>query len=76
MTFTSFVKLKFQIFFYIALAKQKLTGAALENPAYSQASRRVAYKIEKDKKLKRRIDKIERKINLSRMKTKLLYSTK
>jgi hypothetical protein len=35
----------------------------------SQASRRVAQKIEKDKKLKRKIEKIEKKINLSRMKT-------
>jgi hypothetical protein len=32
-------------------------------------SRRMAKKIEKDKKLKRKIDKIEKKINLSRMKT-------
>ena len=31
--------------------------------------RRVAQKIEKDKKLKRKIDKIEKTINLSKMKT-------
>ena len=35
----------------------------------SQASRRVVDKIKKEKKLKRRIAKIERKLNLSRMKT-------
>jgi REP element-mobilizing transposase RayT len=35
----------------------------------SQASRRVNDKIRKDKKLKRQIAKIERKINVSRMKT-------
>jgi hypothetical protein len=35
----------------------------------SQGRRRVADKIKKDKKLKREIVKIERKLNLSRMKT-------
>ena len=34
----------------------------------SQACRRVAQKIEIDEKLKRKINKIEKKINLSRMK--------
>ena len=35
----------------------------------SQASRRVVDKIRKDKKFKGKIAKIERKLNLSRMKT-------
>ncbi len=35
----------------------------------SQACRRVAQKIEKDKKLKEKIDKLEKRIDLSRMKT-------
>ena len=35
----------------------------------SQASRRVAQKIEKDKKLKKKIVRLEKQINLSRMKT-------
>ena len=35
----------------------------------SQASRRINDKIKKDKKLKRKISKIERRLNLSRMKT-------
>ncbi len=57
---------------------QKYTGEKLKDisihfgigeSGVSQASRRVAQKIEKDKKLKRKIDKIEKKINLSGMKT-------
>jgi hypothetical protein len=36
----------------------------------SQASRRIADKIDKDKKLKKRIEKIEKKLNLSIMKTR------
>jgi putative transposase len=57
---------------------QKYTGETLKDisihfgigeSGVSKASRRVAQKIEKDKKLKRQIDKIEKKINLSRMKT-------
>jgi len=35
----------------------------------SQVRRRVAQRMEKDKKLKRKIEKIEKKLNLSRMKT-------
>jgi DNA-directed RNA polymerase specialized sigma subunit len=35
----------------------------------SQACRRAAQKIEKDKKLKKKIDRLEKQINLSRMKT-------
>jgi len=35
----------------------------------SQACRRVANKIEKDKKLKKMIERLEKQINLSRMKT-------
>jgi chromosomal replication initiation ATPase DnaA len=35
----------------------------------SQACRRVAQKIEKDKKLKKKIERLEKQINLSRMKT-------
>jgi len=35
----------------------------------SQAGRRVAQKIENDKQLKKRITKISKKMNLSRMKT-------
>ena len=35
----------------------------------SQACRRVAQKIEKDKKLKKKIASLEKQINLSRMKT-------
>jgi putative transposase len=35
----------------------------------SQACRRVAHKIEKDKKLKKKIERLEKQINLSRMKT-------
>ena len=35
----------------------------------SQACRRVAQKIEKDKKLKKKIVRLEKQINLSRMKT-------
>jgi REP element-mobilizing transposase RayT len=35
----------------------------------SQTCRRVAYRIEKDKKLKKKIERLEKKINLSRMKT-------
>jgi hypothetical protein len=35
----------------------------------SQASRRIARKIDRDKKLKRKIEKIEKKLNLSRMKS-------
>ena len=35
----------------------------------SQACRRVANKIEKDKKLKKKIERLEKQINLSRMKT-------
>ena len=35
----------------------------------SQACRRLAYKIEKDKKLQKRIERLEKQINLSRMKT-------
>ncbi len=35
----------------------------------SQARRRVAQKIEKDKKLKKKIDRLEKQINVSRMKT-------
>jgi hypothetical protein len=35
----------------------------------SQACRRVAQKIEKDKKLKNKIDRLEKQINMSRMKT-------
>jgi REP element-mobilizing transposase RayT len=35
----------------------------------SQASKRVAQKIEKDKKLKKKIDRLDKKINSSRMKT-------
>jgi chromosomal replication initiation ATPase DnaA len=50
---------------------QKYTGEKLKDisihfgigeSGVSQASRRVAQKIEKDKKLKRKIDKIEKKI--------------
>jgi len=57
---------------------QKYTGETLKDisihfgigeSGVSQASRRVAQKIEKDKKLKRKLYKIEKKINLSRMKT-------
>ena len=55
---------------------QKYTGEKLKDisihfgigeSGVSQANRRVAQKIEKDKKLKKKIDKIEKKINLSRM---------
>jgi chromosomal replication initiation ATPase DnaA len=35
----------------------------------SQACRRVAHKIKKDKKLKKKIERLEKQINLSRMKT-------
>ena len=35
----------------------------------SQACRRIAQKIEKDNKLKKKIDRLEKQINLSRMKT-------
>ena len=35
----------------------------------SQACRRVAQKIEKDKQLKKKIDRLEKQINMSRMKT-------
>ncbi len=35
----------------------------------SQSCRRVAQKIEKDKKLKKKIDRLEKQINMSRMKT-------
>ena len=35
----------------------------------SQCCRRVAQKIEKDKKLKKKIDRLEKQINVSRMKT-------
>ena len=35
----------------------------------SQACKRVAQKIEKDKKLKKMIDRLEKQINMSRMKT-------
>ncbi len=35
----------------------------------SQACRRLAHKIEKDKKLKNKIERLEKIINLSRMKT-------
>ncbi len=35
----------------------------------SQASRRIQGKIKKDKKIKAKIDKMIRKLNLSRMKT-------
>jgi chromosomal replication initiation ATPase DnaA len=35
----------------------------------SQACRRIAQKIEKDKKFKKKIEKLEDQINLSRMKT-------
>ena len=56
---------------------QKYTGETLKDisihfcigeSGVSQANRRVTQKIEKDKKLKRKIDKIEKKIKLSRMK--------
>jgi len=45
----------------------------IEASGISQACRRVAQKIEIDKKLKRKINTIEKKINLSRMKTCLLF---
>jgi len=57
---------------------QKYTGERLKDiglhfgigeSGVSQASRRMAQKIEKDKKLKKKIAKIEKQINLSRMKT-------
>jgi len=57
---------------------QKYTGERLraigihfdiEASGVSQACRRVAKKMETDKKLKRKINKIEKTINLSRMKT-------
>jgi chromosomal replication initiation ATPase DnaA len=57
---------------------QKCTGEKLKDigihfgigeSGVSQGSRRVADKIKKDKKLKRKIVKIERKLNLLRMKT-------
>jgi hypothetical protein len=35
----------------------------------SQACKRVAHRIEKDKKLKKKIERLEKQINLSRMKT-------
>jgi chromosomal replication initiation ATPase DnaA len=35
----------------------------------SQSCRRVAQKMEKDKKLKKKIDRLEKQINVSRMKT-------
>ena len=40
----------------------------------SQASRRVAQRIEKDKKLKKRIDNIEKKLHVSKMKTPLFHN--
>jgi len=57
---------------------QKCTGEKLKDigihfgigeSGVSQGNRRFADKIKKDKKLKRKIVKIERKLNLSRMKT-------
>jgi chromosomal replication initiation ATPase DnaA len=57
---------------------QKYTGERLKDiglhfgigeSGVSQAGRRMAQKIEKDKKLKKKIAKIEKQINLSRMKT-------
>ena len=62
---------------------QKHTGEKLKDisinfgigeSGVSQASRRVAQKIEKDKKLKRKIDKIEKKINQSRMNDPYAFS--
>jgi chromosomal replication initiation ATPase DnaA len=41
----------------------------IEESGVSQACRRVAQKIEKDKKLKKKIVRLEKQINLSRMKT-------
>jgi len=60
---------------------QKYTGERLKDiglhfgigeSGVSQASRRVAQKIEKDKKLKKKIAKIEKQINLSRINGLLL----
>ncbi len=52
---------------------QKLKGIGLHfgigESGVSQACRRVAQKIEKDKKLKKKIVKLEKQIDLSRMKT-------
>jgi chromosomal replication initiation ATPase DnaA len=57
---------------------QRYTGKKLKEIALhfgigesrvSQACRRVTQKIEKDKKLKKKIVRLERQINLSRMKT-------
>ena len=57
---------------------QKYTGERLKDiglhfgigeSGVSQAGRRMAQKIEKDKKLKKKIAKIEKQTNLSRMKT-------
>jgi len=57
---------------------QRYTGKKLKDigiqfgigeSAVSQASRRVNDKIRNDKKLKRKISKIEKKLNMSRMKT-------
>ena len=40
----------------------------------SQACRRVAHKIETDMKLKKKIERLEKQINLSRMKTPMFFS--
>ena len=57
---------------------QKYTGKKLKEiglqfgigeSGVSQSCRRVAQKIEKDKKLKKKIDRLEKQIYMSRMKT-------
>ena len=59
--------------FLIAAFKKKLKEIGLHfdigESGVSQACRRVAQNIEKDKKLKKRIAKIEKQIDLSKMKT-------
>ena len=51
--------------------KLKVVGTcfAIGESGVSQACRRVKYKIKNDKKLERKIAKIEKQLNLSRMKT-------
>ncbi len=49
--------------------KQIGSHVGIGESGVSQACRRVAQKIEKDKKLKKKIDRLEKQINMSRMKT-------
>ena len=51
------------------------THFGIGDPGVSLASRRVNEKIRRDKKLERNVMKIEKKLNMSRMKTPIVFLT-